>query len=81
MLSEELARHEAVLPHGDHTAVVDGVAQLCEGHVQLVHPVTHTCHSGGETQQGHLEGLAKDAGSKCVVDQKQNVPDGQYVLN
>ena len=42
VLSEELAGHEAVLPDSDDTAVVDGITQLCEGHVQLVHPVTHT---------------------------------------
>ena len=42
MLSEELARNEAMLPHRDHTAVVDSIAQLCQGHVKFVHSVNKT---------------------------------------
>ena len=37
MLDEELARNKAVFPHLNDIAVVDGIAQLCKGHVQLVH--------------------------------------------
>ena len=59
-MSEELARYEAVLPDGDDTAVVDGVAQLCEGHVQLVHPVTHTHVTGvGRHGTGTWKALQK----------------------
>ncbi len=38
VLHEELSGHEAVFPHGDDGAVVDGVAQLRKRHVQFVHP-------------------------------------------
>ena len=42
VLREELARNEAVLPHRDHTAVVDGIAQLGQGHVKFVHSINKT---------------------------------------
>ena len=37
MLDEKLPRNKAVFPHLNDIAVVDGIAQLCKGHVQLVH--------------------------------------------
>ena len=39
MLQEELPGHKAVVPHLYDCAVVDGIAQVCQGHVELVHPV------------------------------------------
>jgi hypothetical protein len=37
MLQKELPGDEAVLPDLNHVAVVDGVTQLGQRHVQLVH--------------------------------------------
>ena len=37
MLDEELPRNKAIFPHLNDIAVVDGIAQLCKGHVHIVH--------------------------------------------
>ena len=38
MLHKKFSGHKPMFPHCDDTAVVDGIAQLCQRHVEFVHP-------------------------------------------
>ena len=39
MLVKILPRSKRIIPNGDCWAIIDGVAQFRQGHVQLIHPV------------------------------------------
>ena len=57
VLQEELTGNEAMFPHLDNVAVVDGIAQLRQCHVQLVHPETTSmsCQIQPHTELVHPE--------------------------